>query len=154
MTEETWILQQCSRPKCYGTLCGNPDSESNQSFVTYVVDASDTLTSIAVKNDVSVGQLKFLNRMLLSGDKFIIPGTVLRLPVVRKSTINRTPLHSASENSAGLTTQVSNDHSTSDGGPDVTDHQSLLMVNPLVQTITSSSNSLCNDHSFPSADAV
>lgn len=57
MTEETWILQKCRRPKGYGTLRENHDSASNQPFTKYTVQPSDTLTSIAVKNDVSVGDL-------------------------------------------------------------------------------------------------
>lgn len=54
MTEETWILEQCRRPKGYGTLGEKSDTESGQSFFKYVVGPSDTLTSIAVKNEVSV----------------------------------------------------------------------------------------------------
>ncbi|CDS36330.1 peptidoglycan binding lysin domain [Echinococcus multilocularis] len=153
MTEETWILQQCARPKCYGTLCGNLDSESNQLFATYIVKASDTLTSIAVRNDISVGQLKFLNRMLLSGDKSIVPGTVLRLPITRKLEIRQATPQNVPDNTAGLTTQVSDGKSTFSGSADVMEHQSLLMMDPLVDTITSS-HSLHKDQSSSSADAV
>ncbi|KAL5961433.1 hypothetical protein TSMEX_010834 [Taenia solium] len=123
-------------------------------FATEVLRDDDTLTSIAVKNDVSVGQLKFMNRMLLSGDKFVVPGTVLRLPTVRKSTIDQTASKNASDNTVGSTTQFSKERTISNGNTDATDHQGLLMVDPLVQTITSSSPSLCKDQSLSSAGAV
>ena len=54
MTEETWILEQCRRPKRYGTLGDKSQSESSGSFFNYVVEPNDTLISIAVKNEVSV----------------------------------------------------------------------------------------------------
>ncbi|KAL5105984.1 hypothetical protein TcWFU_010383 [Taenia crassiceps] len=154
MTEETWILQECSRPKCYGTLCGNLDNESGKPFGTYVVKDSDTLTSIAVKNDVSVGQLKFLNRMLLSGDKYVVPGTVLRLPVVRTSIANQAISDNVDDSSVCSTTRVSNEQSISIDSAGAVDNPSLLMMDPLVQTITSSSHSLCKDRSCSSAGTV
>ncbi|VDK36464.1 unnamed protein product [Taenia asiatica] len=123
MTEETWILQQCSRPKCYGTLCGNFDNESSHLFDTYVVKDNDTLTSIAVKNDVSVCYGLLYLRFWPSY-------------------------------SVGSTTQFSKERTISNSNTDAADHQGLLMVDPLVQTITSSSHSFCKDQSLSSTGAV
>ncbi|VDL53078.1 unnamed protein product [Hymenolepis diminuta] len=135
MTEETWILQKCRRPKGYGTLRENHGSASDQPFTNYTVQPSDTLTSIAVKNDISVGQLRHFNRILLSGDKLIVPGTVLRIPLLpQKNTINSS---NNTLSSNGHQTQTPSSSSTADNA----ERQHQLMIDPLVDTITPTSQS-------------
>nr|CDS32912.1 peptidoglycan binding lysin subgroup,peptidoglycan binding lysin domain [Hymenolepis microstoma] len=128
MSEETWILQKCRVPKNYGTLCENPDNASNYPFIKYTVQTNDTLTSIAVKNNISVGQLKHFNRILLSGDKFIVTGSVLRIPLpAQKNTIN----------------YFNNCRKQTPSSPigDSTERQHQLMIDPLVDAVTSASKS-------------
>ncbi len=62
MTEEACILRQCRRPNNYGTLYKGPSSTENMArlnCIDYTVQSGDTLTSIAVKHDVSVSPLVF-----------------------------------------------------------------------------------------------
>ncbi|KAM7534164.1 hypothetical protein Aperf_G00000107149 [Anoplocephala perfoliata] len=136
MTEETWILQQCRRPRGYGTLHENFDNDPSQSFVEYTVQSNDTLTSIAVKNDISVGQLKHLNRILLFDDRSILPGTVLRIPLSQRSPV------SASKELPKITSTTNGQRqSTSSSASDDATGQRQIMLDPLVDTITSNSRS-------------
>ncbi|BHF84124.1 LysM and putative peptidoglycan-binding domain-containing protein 1 [Sparganum proliferum] len=81
MTEDACILRE-TRPKYYGTL---RDASSSSAALTpgahkcirYTVQPGDTLSSIAVRHDVSVSLLKRVNRMwsndVLVTDTLLIP---------------------------------------------------------------------------------
>ncbi|VDO04268.1 unnamed protein product [Rodentolepis nana] len=144
MSEETWILQKCRMPKSYGTLCENPTNASNYPFIKYIVQPNDTLTSIAVKNDISVGQLKHFNRILLSGDKLIVAGSVLRIPL----SFNKLVLSVFYKFILQYTSSNSNQEQTpSSSDVDSDERQRQLMIDPLVDTVTSASQSFHLDRS-------
>uniref|UniRef100_A0A5K3F021 LysM domain-containing protein n=2 Tax=Mesocestoides corti TaxID=53468 RepID=A0A5K3F021_MESCO len=91
MAEEACILQNCHRRKHYGTLYTNSGrvcEAPRLNHFDYVVQPGDTLVSIAVKNDISVGQLKQFNRMHLLGDNLLITGTILQIPTPSNSVPN------------------------------------------------------------------
>uniref|UniRef100_A0A183SAZ4 LysM domain-containing protein n=1 Tax=Schistocephalus solidus TaxID=70667 RepID=A0A183SAZ4_SCHSO len=84
MAEDACILRE-TRPKYYGTLRGASSTLSSSAMVTpvaqkcirYTVQPGDTLSSIAVRHDVSVSLLKRVNRMwsndVLVTDTLLIP---------------------------------------------------------------------------------
>ncbi|KAL7054869.1 hypothetical protein AAHC03_024299 [Spirometra sp. Aus1] len=109
MAEDACILRE-TRPKYYGTL---RDASSSSAAVTpcahkcirYTVQPGDTLSSIAVRHDVSVSLLKRVNRMW-SNDVLVTDTLLIPIPPSSSEPLS-TSTSSSSADKAAVSTATS-----------------------------------------------